>query len=118
MPPRPRPLPLLATLEVALAWGLTAGTAHAGPADYTCEGGATLQADFSPRAAQLRFDGRQWSLKRVRNAREARYVGADLSVVVLRSQATLERKGQPPLACKLVVRALRPDTPGAAPPAR
>lgn len=79
-----------------------------------------LTADFSPRTAQVRFDGNQWSLQRVRGAREARYVAArgGISITLLRNQATLERKGQPSLACKLVVRALRPEALGAGTPAQ
>jgi hypothetical protein len=102
----------LATL--ALAW---ATAAVAAPADYQCDGGVVLNADFSPRKAQLRFDGKQWTLQRVREAREARYVAArdGVAITLLRNQATLERKGQPTLACKLVVRALRPETLGTSP---
>lgn len=96
---------------------LLASAAHAAPADYTCEGGTKLQADFSPRAALLRYEGQQWSLQRVRESREARYVSSSVGVKVsvLRNQATLERKGEKPLACKLVVRALRPEALGIAP---
>lgn len=105
------------------AWLLLASAAHAAPADYTCEGGTRLRADFSPRAAQLRYEGQQWTLQRVRESREARYVSgsAGVAVSVVRNQATLERKGQKPLACKLVVQALRPEalgiTPADSPPA-
>lgn len=91
--------------------------AHAAPADYLCDGGAVMRADFSPRAAQLRFAGQQWALRRVRDRGEARYVATSggVAVRVVRNQATLERQGQPPLACKLVVRALRPEALGTAP---
>ena len=115
MPKPPRP-----TIRRAVfgAWLLLlAGAAQAAPADYTCDGGSKLQADFSPRAALLRHEGQQWTLQRVRESREARYVSAaaGVAVSVVRNQATLERKGQKPLACKLVVRALRPEALGIAP---
>ena len=73
-----------------------------------------LTADFTPRQAQLRLEGQQWTLLRVREAREARYVAAreGLAITLLRNQATLERKGQPALSCKLLVRALRPEALG------
>jgi membrane-bound lysozyme inhibitor of c-type lysozyme MliC len=92
--------------------------ALAAPADYQCDGGVALTADFSPRKAQVRFDGQQWTLLRVREAREARYVAArdGVAITLLRNQANLERKGQPTLACKLLVRALRPETLGITPP--
>jgi hypothetical protein len=103
---------------IGVALSLAAACAQAAPADYQCDGGTTLTADFSPRAAQVRYDGQHWTLQRVREAREARYVSrAGVSITLLRSQATLERKGQPTLACKLVVRALRPEALGAAAPA-
>src|SRR5205809_767229 len=90
---------------LALAW---ATAAVAAPADYQCDGGAVLNADFSPRKAQVRLDGTQWTLQRVREAREARYVAPrdGVAITLLRNLAKLERKGQPSLSCKLVVRAL------------
>jgi hypothetical protein len=96
---------------------LCASAARAAPADYTCDGGTVMQADFSPRAAQLRFEGQQWPLRRVRDRGEAHYVApaGALAVRVVRNQATLERKGQKPLTCKLVVRAMRPEALGVAP---
>jgi hypothetical protein len=105
-------------LALAAVAGLAAAAAHAAPADYQCDGGGTLTADFTPRAAQVRYEGRHWTLQRVREAREARYVSrAGVAITLLRSQATLERKGQPTLACKLVVRALQPEALGVAAPA-
>jgi hypothetical protein len=116
MPTLPCPTLCRALLTAAL---LCAGSAtQAAPADYTCEGGAMMQADFSPRAAQLRFEGQKWALRRVRDRGEAHYVATSggLSVRVVRNQATLERKGQPALNCKLVVRALRPEALGVVAP--
>lgn len=115
--PTPRPCRRIdAALGAALV--LAALAAHAAPADYRCEGGGTLTADFSPRAAQVRYEGQHWTLQRVREAREARYVSrAGVAITLVRNQATLARKGQPELACKLVVRALRPEALGIAPAA-
>jgi len=105
-------------LVAGLALALASLAAHASPAEYQCDGGGVLTGDFSPRAAQVRYEGQHWTLQRVREAREARYVSrAGVSITLLKSQATLERKGQPSLACKLVVRALRPEALGVAPPA-
>jgi hypothetical protein len=88
----------------------------ASPADYQCDGGVVMTADFSPRKAQVRFEGQQWTMQRVRESREARYVARDgAAISLVRNQAMLERKGQPSLACKLVVRALRPEALGIAP---
>lgn len=102
-----------AALGLALGLVLAVPFAQAAPADYDCEGGTVLNADFTPRAAQVRYGGERWTLTRVRESREARYISAraGVTVTVVRNQATLQRRGQPPLACKLVVRALRQDAP-------
>ena len=109
-------LSVLAAVPLA---ALSCSGALASPADYDCEGGSTLTADFSPRSAQVRFEGQHWTLQRVREAREARYVSArtGVAITLLKSQANLERKGQPSVACKLVVRALRPEALGVVAPA-
>jgi hypothetical protein len=98
---------------------LTATTAWAGPADYDCEGGSTMKGDFSPRKAQVRYEGANWTLQRVRDSREARYASAKdgVTVTMVQRTAVLERKGQPKLSCKLVSQALRPEALGMAPPA-
>lgn len=95
------------------AAGLPAA-ALAAPADYDCADGSVLNGDFTPRTAQIRYGGQHWTLARVPGSREARYVNsrAGVSVSIVRSQATVQRKGQPELSCKLVVRALRQDAPG------
>jgi hypothetical protein len=113
---RPFRLPPLAIAALAV---LSCTAASASPADYQCDGGATLTGDFSPRSAQVRYEGQHWTLQRVREAHEARYVSArtGVAITLLKSQATLERKGQAPVACKLLVRALRPEALGVAPAA-
>ncbi len=107
----------LCLLAGAMALGGTA--AIAGPADYQCDGGTTLKGDFSPRGAQVRYEGQNWTLQRVRDSREARYVSpkAGVTITLVKRDAVLERKGQGKLACKLVVQALRPEALGLAPPA-
>jgi len=109
----------LAALAAFPLAALSCSSALASPADYDCEGGSTLTADFTPRSAQVRYEGLHWTLQRVREARDARYVSArtGVSITLLKNHATLERKGQPSLACKLVVRALRPEALGVVAPA-
>jgi hypothetical protein len=87
------------------------GAAQASPASYLCEGGTTLSGDFSPRAAQLRYQDQKWTLVRARESLEARYADAraGVSLTLSRSVATLSRKGEPPLACKLVTSAIRAE---------
>ncbi len=109
--------PIRPPAMVAAALALASLAVSASPADYQCDGGSTLTADFSPRSAQVRYEGQHWTLQRVREAREARYMSArtGVSITLLKSQATLERKGQASVACKLVVRALQPQALGVAP---
>ena len=102
---------LAAVLCLALAPPATAA-----PADYRCSDGRVLTAELTPRTAQVRLPDGHWTLQRVRSGREARYVGRDGTALVLRrSDAELQRRGEPPLACRLVVRALPPGAPGSAP---
>jgi hypothetical protein len=111
-----RPFVLRAPVA-ALLMALACAAASAAPADYQCDGGSTLTADFTPRSAQLRYEGEHWTLQRVREAREAHYVSrrSGVSIILRKNQATLERKGHAAVACKLVVRALRPEALGVAP---
>lgn len=106
--------------RLAFAAGVSLGAAAAAvaaPADYRCADGQVLTVDFTPRTAQAHLGAHAWTLQRVRSGREARYVGRDgVAIVLNRSDAELQRRDMPPLACRLVVRAL--DA-GAAPrPAR
>jgi hypothetical protein len=112
----PAPLRCLLLAGAAALFGTPA---IAGTADYHCDGGSTLRGDFSPRAAQVRYEGQNWTLQRVRDSREARYVSskAGVTITLVKRDAVLERKGQDKLSCKLVVQALRPEALGLAPPA-
>jgi hypothetical protein len=59
----------LSTL-IALVAGTLAGTAWAGPTDYRCPAPHTLRAAFTPRDAIVTFDGQNYTLRRVRDARK------------------------------------------------
>ena len=109
--PAARGLLLIGALSASAAW--------AGPADYECDGGSIMKGDFSPRVAQIRYDGQTWTLQRVRDSREARYASAKEGVTVTMVQrvAVVERKGQPKMSCKLVSQALRPEALGMVPAA-
>ncbi|MBT9594669.1 MAG: MliC family protein [Vitreoscilla sp.] len=100
-------MPMTPRRGFILVGGLCASLAVlAAPASYQCDGGITFVGDFSPRAAQVRLDGQQFTLQRAREAREARYASArdGITLTLVRSQATLSRKGQPPLNCTLAKR--------------
>ncbi|OYT89154.1 MAG: hypothetical protein CFE46_01620 [Burkholderiales bacterium PBB6] len=95
----------------AFTCAVLSGTANAAPSAWRCDNGQELVGEFTPKAGQLRMGDQSWSLQRVRDVGEARYVdrrkGATLTMA--RSQAVLTVKGQPSVGCKLVVRALEPD---------
>lgn len=118
MPTSPFTRPPARQWLLAGVMALGSATAIAGPADYQCDGGTTLKGDFSPRGAQVRYEGENWTLQRVRDSREARYTSAKAGVTItlVKRDAVLERKGQDKLSCKLVVQALRPEALGLAPP--
>jgi hypothetical protein len=93
-----------------LAAMLLSAAAQAAPSAWRCDGERALRGEFTPRGGQLHFDGQDWPLTRVREAREARYVNAraGLTLTLKRSDAVLTRRGEPPLNCRLVVKSLAP----------
>jgi hypothetical protein len=107
----------LSTL-IALVAGTLAGTAAwAGPTDYRCPAPHTLRAAFTPRDAIVTFDGQNYTLRRVRDAREARFTDAKqgVSLALSGSNATWQRKGEDALVCRKVVASLEPEACRAAP---
>ena len=97
---------------IALAAGILAGTAVlAGPTDYRCPAPHTLRAAFTPRDAIVTFDGQRYTLRRVRDAREARFTNGKLgvSLALSGSNATWQRKGEDALVCRKVVASLEPE---------
>lgn len=111
---------------IALAAGILAGTvALAGPTDYRCPAPHTLRAAFTPRDVIVTFDGQRYTLRRVRDAREARFTNGKLgvSLALSGSNATWQRKGEDALVCRKVVASLEPEAlegtrPAPATPAR
>jgi hypothetical protein len=87
---------------------LLTGLAQAAPSAWTCDGERELKGEFTPRGGQLHFEGQDWALTRVREAREARYVNkrAGVTLTLKRSDAVLARKGEATLNCRLVVKPL------------
>ena len=106
----------LRAAALALATLLASGGAGAMPVSYQCIGYRPLTAEFTPREAQVHFEGKNWTLARVRDAREATYVNgrAGIRVVTKQRELTLNT-GQETLACKLQSDALKPEALGIAP---
>ncbi|WP_148289657.1 MliC family protein [Ideonella sp. B508-1] len=102
------------SLTPALGLGLflaTAAAAWAGPTDYRCPGAHTLRAAFTPRDAIVTFDGQTYTLRRVRDAREARFTDSrlGLSLALSGSNASWQRKGEDDLVCRKVIASLEPE---------
>jgi hypothetical protein len=76
--------PARAALWACLA--LAGASAQAMSVNYQCIGYRPLQAELTPRQGMIHFEGHDWTVTRVRDAREARYVNARESVVVVTKQ--------------------------------
>jgi hypothetical protein len=110
----PRVRPALAAFATLLA----CGGASAMTVSYQCIGYRPLTAEFTPQVAQLHFEGNNWTLKRVRDAKEATYIDGrhGVKVVTKQREMTLSTEKET-LACKLQSDALRPEALGVAPKA-
>jgi hypothetical protein len=101
---------------VALTALLAGGGAHAMTVSYQCVGYRPLTAEFTPRVAQVHFEGKDWTLQRVRDAREATYVdGHDGIRVVTKERELTLKTGKETLSCTLQSEALKPENLGIAP---
>ena len=108
---------LAAQLLLALALMLgAAGHVQAMTVTYQCLGHRVLTAEFTPRRAQVHFEGQHWTLTRTRT-RTPTYVdkAQGITVVAKERQLTLQREGEA-LECQLQSQALTPENLGIAPP--
>jgi hypothetical protein len=97
-------LPVLVALAAATA--MTGALAR--PTHYQCTGYKPMDVDFSPLVAQVRFEDQHYTLKRVRDGGEARFVGGrgvDMTLTMRQSAMELKVKGET-LQCKLISDAL------------
>ena len=106
-------LKILPSLIPALGLGLllVGAAAWAGPTDYRCPASHTLRAAFTPRDAIVTFDGQSYTLRRVRDSREARFANPQqgVSLALSGSNATWQRKGEDDLVCRKVIASLEPE---------
>jgi hypothetical protein len=100
--------PFLRTTLFA-AMTLAGGAAQALTIQYECTGHRVMTGEFTPRVAQLHFEGSNWTLTRVRDAHEARYVNGRAGVTVAsKERAMTFTHGSETLACSLHSDALTP----------
>jgi hypothetical protein len=113
-PVRQRHVPshrLIRAAAIALAaFGCVA--AQAMTVNYQCIGYRLLSAELTPRQGRIHFEGNDWSVVRVRDAREARYVNAKDGIVVVTKQRAMRfTHGAETLQCFLKSDAL-PESSG------
>ena len=96
-----------------------AGPVLAAPATYRCDDQTTLVKLVStPLEAHVEIGPQRWDLRRVREAREAIYLGrGGLKLQTRRSDLEFNRPGAPTLRCKLVPQGMKPEDLYVAPPA-
>ena len=107
-----------ALLALAVLCG-AAGAAQARPVHYRCTGYLSVDAEFTPVDGHIALGGKEWRLRRVRDDRQARYVGvrgARVTVLLVKDRMTLVQDGKP-LQCELVTDGLAEFTPASAPQA-
>ena len=106
-------------MSIAVGAALAAAVpAWAVTAEYQCTGYRPLTVSSTPQQAHVQFEGQDWMLKRVREAREARYTSVpDQVTIAAHGRALdLELRGQH-LECKLLSDALGQKVPASGPAA-
>jgi hypothetical protein len=88
-----------------------ASVAPAAPATYRCDDRAPLgQLISTPHEAHVEIGTQRWNLARVRESREAIYLGrGGLRLQTRHSDLDFQRPGAPALHCKLVPQGMRPE---------
>ena len=99
-------------MAAAAALVLAAAGVQAMTVSYQCTGRRVLTAELSPREGQLHFEGKDWTVLRVRDSNEARYVsGKDGIVIVTKDRTLTFMHGGETLQCLLYSDALPGDAP-------
>ena len=108
---RPVCSPRALRMAMGAALAVCGAAAPAMTVNYQCIGYRPLSAELTPREGQIHFEGKDWRVLRVRDAKEARYVNAREGVtVVTRAREMTFTHGDETLQCFLKSDAL-PDSP-------
>jgi hypothetical protein len=93
-----------------LAWctgatiALAAATAGARPVTYLCDEELEVKIDFTPRKAQLHLREKDYTMQRVKSARDGHYVNGKERLELVANKSDLRlREGKSELQCKLKV---------------
>ena len=109
---RPVCSPRAIRMAMLAALALAGAGAQAMTVSYQCTGRRLLTAELTPRAGQIHFEGRDWTLARVRGGREAHYVNAKAGIdIVTKERQMTFTHGTETLQCFLYSDALPGDAP-------
>jgi hypothetical protein len=93
-----------------LAWcigatiALAAAAAGARPVTYLCDEELEVKIDFTPRKAQLHLREKDYTMQRVKSARDGRYVNSKERLELVANKSDLRlREGKSELQCRLKV---------------
>ena len=93
-----------------LAWcigatiSLAAANAAARPVTYLCDEELEVKIDFTPRKAQLHLRDKDFTMQRVKSARDGHYVNSKERLELVANKSDLKlREGKSELQCKLKV---------------
>jgi len=107
------PLSQIALLLAALSG---AGAHATASTEYVCKDYRRLSAEITPQEAQVHFEGSDWTLKRVHDNGEARYVNSREGVTIItKGRALTFMHHSERLPCKLLSDALGPPKAPSAP---
>lgn len=95
-----RPLAWCAGTLIALA----ASGATARPSTYQCAEDLQVKIDFTPRKAQLHLRDKDYTLQRVKSAKDGHYVNSKEGLDLVANKSDLRlRQGKDELQCKLTI---------------
>ena len=89
---------------VGLSIVLVATGAAARPSTYQCGEELEVKIDFTPRKAQLHLRDKDYTLQRVKSARDGHYVNGKQGLELVANKSDLRlREGRDELQCKLKI---------------
>ena len=92
-------------VAVAVAIVLCAAGAFARPATYQCAEDLQVKIDFTPRKAQLHLRDKDYTLQRVKSAKDGHYVNSKEGLDLVANKSDLRlREGKNELQCKLAIK--------------
>jgi hypothetical protein len=94
----------LLTWCAGAAIALAAVAAVARPVTYLCDEELEVKIDFTPRKAQLHLRDKDFTMQRVKSARDGHYVNSKERLELVANKSDLKlREGKSELQCKLKV---------------